>query len=119
MDRLMTGHIPESLRAHMAAVERCDPTAMAADYTPDAIIERPQQRIDGRAAICEYFLGVPSRLGGGTVRFDSVDLHSEDSATFHWRIEGGPGDGSSGSDTVQLRDGLISHQQVRLNTKDF
>lgn len=113
------GHVPPSLSAHMAAVECGDPMAMAADYTLDAVIERPGQCIHGHAAICQYFMGVPGRLGGGTVRFDSVDVHSEDSATFHWRIEGGPGDGSSGSDTVQLRDGLISHQQVCLHTRDF
>ena len=115
----MPGDIPPSIRAHMSAVEQSDPAAMAADYTHDAVMERPGARIEGHAAIAEYFLGVPQRLAGGAVRFQSVDMHADGTVTFQWRIEGGPGHGSSGCDTVQLRNGLIAHQQVQLHAQDF
>ena len=107
------------VRAHMIAVESGDPAAMAADYAIDAVIERPGMTITGKAAIQEYFGGVPQRLGGGIVVFDSVTEDGPDAATFRWRIQGGPGDGSSGADTVRIADGLIVHQIVRLDSTDF
>ena len=107
------------VRAHVVAVESGDPAAMAADYTADAVIERPGMTIAGKPAIEEYFRGVPERLGGGIVVFDSVTEDGPDAATFRWRIQGGPGDGSSGADTVRITGGLISHQVVRLDAADF
>lgn len=111
--------LPPVVRAHMVAVESGDPAAMAADYSADAVIERPGMTISGKAAIEEYFRGVPQRLGGGIVVFESVTEDGPDAATFRWRIQGGPGDGSSGADTVSISDGLISHQVVRLDASDF
>lgn len=110
---------PAVLRAHMDAVRSGDPDAMAADYADEAIIERPGQLIEGRPAIATYFRGVPARLAGGHVHFESVDVHGPDRVTFHWRIEGGPADGTSGSDLVFLGDGLITFQRVHLNALDF
>ena len=110
---------PEVVRVHLEAVRRGDPVAMAADYATDAIVERPEGSIVGREAIEEYFRGVPARLAGGRVTFESVDVHESDHVTFHWRIVGGPGDGTAGADTVVLRDGQIAQQRVHLHGPDF
>lgn len=107
------------VRAHMDAVRGGDPAAMAAHYTADAVISRPNQQIKGTAAILEYFCGVPERLAGSQVRFDSADVHDAGRVTFHWHLEGGSADGVRGSDTVVLRDGLIAHQTVQLHSGDF
>ena len=111
--------VPEVVRVHMDAVVCGDPAAMAADYAHDAVVERPEGSIVGREAIEEYFRGVPARLAGGRVMFESVDVHEDDHVTFHWRIVGGPADGSAGADTVVLRDGRIAHQRVQLHGPDF
>ena len=88
-------------------------------YTHDAVIERPDQTIVGRDAIAEYFRGVPARLAGARVTFESVDVHDPEHVTFNWRLVGGPADGTAGADTVVLRSGRIAHQRVRLAAGDF
>ena len=110
---------PSVVRRHMDAVLSGDPAAMAADYAHDAVIERPDQTIVGRDAIAEYFRGVPTRLAGGRVTFESVDVHDAEHVTFHWRLLGGPADGTAGADTVVVRDGRIAHQRVQLAAGDF
>ena len=110
---------PAVVRSHMQAVLGGNPVAMAADYRHDAVIERPDQTIVGREAIAEYFQSVPARLAGGRVTFGSVDVHDAEHVTFHWRLEGGPADGTAGADTVVLRNGQIAHQRVRLAAGDF
>ena len=106
------------VRAHMDAGERGDPSAMAADYADDAVLTRPGMCLVGLAAIQSYFEGIPARLGGGTVRFLSFDIHDHH-ISFRWIIEGGPGDRTSGIDEVTVQDGKIVAQMVRLDGGDF
>ena len=106
------------VRAHMDAVERGDPVAMAADYADDAVLIRPGMTLVGFTAIESYIEGITARIGGGTVRFLTFDIHDEH-ISFRWIIEGGPGDGTSGIDEVTVRDGKIVRQVVRLDAGDF
>lgn len=114
----MSRHPDEVVRHHLDAVRSGDPAAMAADYAEGAMIERPDATYRGRAAIREYFHTVPDRLGGGSVVFDEIEPRS-DGAVVTWRIEGGPGDGSRGRDTLVVVDGAILRQRVELAGPDF
>ena len=108
----------EVATAHLDAVVRGDPAAMAADYADDAVLERPGERFVGSAAIEGYFRTVPDRLGGATVAFDGVVV-ADDEVTFSWHLEGVSGPAVSGTDTCVIQDGLIVHQRVRLDADDF
>jgi ketosteroid isomerase-like protein len=103
---------------HLDAVRSGDADAMASDYAEHAVIERPDATYRGRPAIREYFRSVPDRLGDGTVVFDDVDT-GLDGTVVTWHIEGGPGDGTRGHDTLVVDDGAIVHQRVKLAGPDF
>ncbi|MEM7287619.1 MAG: nuclear transport factor 2 family protein [Actinomycetota bacterium] len=105
---------------HLDAVVRGDPTAMAADYAVDAVLERPGERFEGHAAIEAYFRTVPDRLGGARVVFDGLVVDG-DVAAFRWHLEGLPEGVApvAGVDTCVIEDGLIVHQRVRLDAADF
>ncbi len=104
---------------HLAAVLGGDPAAMAADYAADAVLVRHDATYDGAAVIAEYFTSVPGRLGGGAVVFGERRDAGDDSVSVRWRIEGGPGDGTSGCDTFTVAGGFIVHQTVALDDVDF
>lgn len=91
---------------------------MARDYAADAVLERGGGRHRGRAAIAAYFAGVPARLGEGLVEFGSVRA-SAGSASFGWRIVGGPADGTTGIDTCTVSGDRIIKQVVALDGQDF
>jgi 3-oxoacyl-[acyl-carrier protein] reductase len=116
--RLATRDPVSVVQAHLAAVERADLTGMSADYHLEAVLERPDGRFEGRAAIADYFTTVPARLGDGRVRFTGTEREG-DRVTVRWRIDGGPADGTSGSDTFTVTDGWITHQRVVLDRDDF
>ncbi len=99
------------IQRHLDAVRSGDPHAMAADYAPDAVLERAGTRWVGRDQVASYFLTVPERLAGGQVQFTGFDLAA---LSVRWRIVGGPGHGTSGTDTYEVRDGQITHQTVHL-----
>ena len=103
---------------HLRGVASADPAAMAADYAPDAELVRGVDHYRGRDAIQAYFETVPARIAGGRVEVWRVHVDGE-GATVWWRIVGGPGDGSSGRDELVVRDGLIAHQSVQLDGRDF
>lgn len=103
---------------HLDAVRTGDPDAMAADYAPDAVLVRPDGTHRGHAAILAYFRTVPDRLGGGQVAFGEATVAGV-IASIPWRIDGGPADGTSGTDTCQVHDGRITLQQVDLTSHDF
>jgi uncharacterized protein (TIGR02246 family) len=103
---------------HLDAVRGGDPAAMAADYAADAVIVRAGARITGRDAILAYFSGLPARLAGGRVEFGPL-RRDGDRVAFSWRITGGPGDGTSGTDTCRVRGGEIVEQVVALDSEDF
>lgn len=114
---------------HLAAVRSGDPGAMAADYAEHAVLARPGERFEGRAAIVAYFATVPERLAGARVVFDSLEVadgpaagEGADSgtatATFRWHLEGSAAL-ASGTDVCTIRDGMIVHQVVRLDGADF
>lgn len=102
----------EVVRSHLAAVRALDAPAMAADYAPDALLERPDRCWQGRAEIAAYFATVPARLAGGRVEFTGFD---EDRLEVRWRLVGGPGDGLCGRDRYEVRAGRIVRQQVVLD----
>ena len=102
----------EVVRSHLAAVRALDAPAMAADYAPDALLERPDRCWQGRAEIAAYFATVPARLAGGRVEFTGFD---EDRLEVRWRLVGGPGDGLCGRDRYEVRAGRIVRQQVHLD----
>lgn len=102
----------EVVRRHLEAVRALDPLAMAADYAPDAQLERPDRLWQGRAEITAYFATVPARLAGGRVEFTGFD---EDRLEVRWRLVGGPADGLRGRDRYEVRAGRIVRQQVVLD----
>ena len=104
---------------HLAAVLTGDPAAMAADYAPGAVLVRHEASYEGAAVIAEYFTSVPQRLGGGEVVFGDRRNAGDGRVSVRWRISGGPGDGTSGSDTFTVAGGLIVHQTVALDDADF
>ena len=104
---------------HLTAVLGGDPAAMAADYAPSAVLVRHDATYDGAAVIAEYFTSVPPRLAGGEVVFGERNHHRDGSVSVRWRIEGGPGDGTSGCDTFTVAGGFIVHQTVALDDADF
>lgn len=113
----MDGHL--TVARHVEAVRRGDdPDAITADYADDAVIVRAGERIAGRTAIRDYFAALPERLAGGRVEFGELRTDG-DRVTFAWRIAGGPGDGTSGTDTCVVRDGRIVEQVVRFDGSDF
>jgi hypothetical protein len=102
---------------HIAAVLSGDPAAMAADYAPDAVLERADGVYEGHDAIKAYFNTVPARLGSARVVFDEL-LVTDNTVTFRWHLDGSDAT-ASGTDVCILEDGLIVHQIVRLNAVDF
>lgn len=100
------------IQRHLDAVRGGDPYSMAADYAPDAVLERAGTRWIGREQVASYFLTVPARLAGGRVQFTGFDPVA---LTVRWQIVGGPGDGTSGTDTYEVRDGQITRQTVQLS----
>ena len=95
---------------HLAAVERRDPVAMAADYALDAVLVRAGERYDGYAAIADYFDTIPDRLAGHELHLD----HATDTEV-RWTIPGV----ASGRDIYEVRAGRITKQVVELDTADF
>jgi hypothetical protein len=106
------------VRDHLHAVHTGDPVAMAADYAPDALLDRGET-YEGQAAIEAYFVTVPERLAGASVTFSEPIVNDDATVTVPWRLSGGPADGTSGADTFTVADGAITHQIVRLDGTDF
>lgn len=113
----MTRDADRVARDHIAAVRSGDPVLMAADYAPEAVLERPGEVYRGRAEIEAYFQTVPSRLGEASVVFDDLSVDG-DIATFWWHLEGAEV-AASGSDVCTVEAGAIVHQIVRLGADDF
>ncbi len=105
----------EVVDRHLAAVGARDPVAMAADYAPEATIERAGVRLHGYRAIADYFDTVPDRLGAGTLSFDR-----RDDTTVAWTITEPDGaEVARGTDRYVVADGRITEQDVELSTDDF
>jgi hypothetical protein len=102
----------EVVRHHLEAVGLLDPLAMAADYAPDALLERPDRCWRGLAEIRAYFATVPARLAGGRVEFTGFDEHRLE---VRWTLVGGPADGLRGRDRYEVQAGRIVRQQVVLD----
>ncbi len=102
---------------HLAAVHLGDPEAMAADYADNAVLER-DVTYEGREAIAGYFATVPERLGDGRVEF-APPRWEDEWVSVAWKLVGGPGTGTSGTDRFEVVDGVIVRQTVTLNAGDF
>lgn len=100
----------EVVARHVAAVERRDPIAMAADYAFDAVLERAGERYEGYPAIAGYFDTVPGRLGTDDLHLDHVN-----DVEVRWSIPGL----ASGVDRYEVHAGRITRQTVTLDTADF
>ena len=109
--------VEEIARDHMAAVLSGDPAAMAADYAPDAVLDRAGDVHRSRAAIEAYFRSVPQRLGAARVVFDELVVDGP-TATFRWHLEGGDAT-ASGTDVCTVEADGIVHQTVHLDAADF
>lgn len=114
----MTRSTREVIDHHLRAVDTLVPSAMAADYAPDAELVRGDACFRRRDAILGYFETVPERLAGGRVVVQRVDVAGE-RGTIWWRLVGGPADGLSGHDDIVVHDGLITRQSVHLDGTDF
>ena len=104
---------------HLAAVDRRDPVAMAADYALDAELIRGADRHRGWRAIAAYFASVPERLAGRDLRFGLVEATGRDEVTVGWTIEEEGRSVASGADHLTVRDGRIVAQRVELAGTDF
>ena len=107
------------VRRHLGFVRAGDQTGMSADYALDAVLDRPGTSYEGRHVIAEYFATVGPRLGGGRVDLADPEAGPDGAVRVRWRIEGGPGDGTTGTDTYVVRDGWIRSQHVALDSGDF
>ena len=115
-----SGRSPAAVvRRHVAAVARRDPVAMAADYTLNAVLERPGTCHEGWYAIADYFDSVPSRLAGRELTFGSMDAMGSDRINLPWHITEGVDAVVSGHDTLQIVAGSIAHQVTVLSEGDF
>lgn len=105
---------------HLAAVRRRDPVAMAADYAPDAELERAGEVFAGWDAIAGYFATVPTRLAGRQL-VCSPPRHESGSVVVDWRItdETGADAVAAGSDRYRVEGGWIIGQTVDLASADF
>ncbi len=106
-----------TVKDHLNAVHTGDPVAMAADYTADALLVR-DVTYQGKDAIADYFTTVPQRLGDGQVEFAEPRLE-DGLVAVAWKLVGGPGDGTSGTDRFEVADGIIVRQTVSLDGGDF
>ncbi|MDE0580547.1 MAG: nuclear transport factor 2 family protein [bacterium] len=106
-----------TVKDHLDAVHTGEPEAMAADYAPDAVLVR-EVTYQGKDAIAAYFTTVPQRLGDGRVEFAEPRLEGALVAVA-WKLVGGPGDGTSGTDRFEVADGMIVRQTVTLDGGDF
>ena len=104
---------------HLTAVRSGDPVAMAADYTLDAILERPDGVRKGWREIADYFDSVPSRLAGGSVEFDPPRRRPDGRVEVEWTIRGAERLPIGGHDEYQVVAGRIRHQVVTLTDDDF
>lgn len=107
------------VRRHLAAVVAQDLTGMSADYRLDAVLHRPGASFSGREAIAGYFETVGPRLGGGRVVAQDPVTGADGRVVVRWRLEGGPGHGTTGTDTYVVTDGWITEQTVVLDATDF
>lgn len=107
------------VRRHLAAVVAQDLTGMSADYRLDAVLHRPGASFEGRERIAAYFETVGPRLGGGVVVPSEPELLPDGRVAVRWRLQGGPGDGTSGVDTYVIERGWITEQRVELDATDF
>ena len=113
--------LPPAVARHLDAVD--DPTGadasrLAADYSDNARLIRPDGIRVGIADIGSYFETVPARLRGK--RFEVVAARStEGSAEISWQIVDKGVAVTSGTDTYAVEDDLIIEQTVVLGAGDF
>lgn len=105
---------------HLAAVERRDPVAMAADYAPEAVLTRAGEKHHGVAAIRAYFDSVPERLGAATLTLGPPVDDGDGVVTVGWAIDDETGSSvAAGTDRYRIEAGWIVSQNVELTGADF
>ncbi len=115
-----SGRSPAAVvQRHVAAVERRDPIAMAADYTLNAVLERPDKHYEGWYAIIDYFDSVPLRLAGRELTFGSMEVIGSDRIHLPWRVIEAADTAVSGHDTFHIIEGRIAHQVTVLSEGEF
>ena len=110
------------VQAHIAAVHSGDPVLMAADYANSARIARGAD-IEVPA---QYFPRAVQRLGTSRLQVHALDRSTRPDTPpgcsiviMQWELQGGPGDGTRGTDTFTIRGDRIEDQQVVLHTPDY
>jgi limonene-1,2-epoxide hydrolase len=105
---------------HLGAVLTGDPVAMAADYTLDATLVRPDRTCQGWREIACYFDTVPARLAGRSISFGRPSELPAGRIGVEWRIEPEVDRTiATGYDVYDVVDGRIHRQTVTLATADF
>lgn len=119
-ERLTTRDAEHVVARHLAAVDRREPVAMAADYALDAQLVRGDDRHRGWREIADYFHEVPARLGDSTLALGAVVPSDPSGADVSWRITGADGHMvASGTDHYRVEAGRIVHQTVVIDGDDF
>lgn len=104
---------------HLSAVDHMDLSGMVADYSSDAVLDRPGGPYTGRSSIEAYLATVPERLGAGRIRTSAVRQVDDQTIRVRWSIDGGPSDGTRGVDIYTVADGTIVHHRVVVDAHDF
>lgn len=104
---------------HLAAVDRRDPIAMAADYTLTAILLRAGDEHRGWFQIADYFRTVPERLGATTLECSEPLLLASGEASVDWAISKDGTTTLTGTDIYRVEHGRIVQQTVGLHGPDF
>jgi hypothetical protein len=110
------------VQAHIAAVHTRDPALMAADYSDGARITRGADS----EIPAQYFPRAVLRLGTSRLLVHELLCSTPANGpagcsivTMQWQLQGGPGNGTRGTDTFTIRGDRIVHQQVLLHTPDY
>lgn len=107
------------VQRHLVAVAGGNPVDMANDYAVAATLVRNADVYQGRAAITDYFVTVPQRLGSNTVQFGEPYDIADQAVTVPWQIMDKATVMASGHDRFEVEDGRIVRQTVNLDGDDF
>jgi len=101
------------LDSFLTAFGKVDVDALAAHYTPDAVIVTPGSVIRGHKNIRPMFVGLAAEFGQPGVKFKllKTNVHG-DIALIVWKAETGKNLYEMGTDTYIIRGGKIIAQTV-------
>ncbi len=99
------------LRRHLAQTGTTDPAALAADYTPDALLRAHDGDVRGREAIGAWFVDRHDFFQRIELRLERIEARPRFAAVDWWARDGSRS--FAGRDEFDLdADGLISEQRI-------